>query len=685
MTDCCKSKSVAVGSKYPLDALSGAEIEKACQIVEDKFPVEGLQKKNFCSVELAEIPKEILYNKETDEFIHQATDDLLASAPRVANIAMFTKEKDGTNRTFSILVDLKSESISFKEEPKGTQPNINMQEFLEAEALVQKDPKFAEAMKKRGLVDSSKWMAEPWSAGNFGYEKERNRRIVRIQVWCRDPANLVKSSEIDNGYAHPVSGLVAVVDLVTGTVEIEEQDIPEHDHIPVPKTPGNFSRTFLREKNIPERTDIKEIDIKQPNGASFTVDGKLVSWQGFTFRVAFNWREGLTLHHISYQENSDIASDNRRRPLAFKISCSEMVVPYLSGDPIHARKNAFDMGEYGVGFMTNSLTLGCDCLGEIHYFDAELNTMAGKSQTIKNAICLHEEDYGMLWKHTDWRMEGQNHPEKTAIARSTRLVISSVCTLGNYEYGFFYHFYQDGTIEAQLKATGLVNTNAIVPGQAVDGQILGDGLVAQNHQHAFSFRLDMAVDGMDNTCVESNTQIRPFDPETNPYGNQCEVTSTEFSSEKEAQRDVNPQSMRIWKVVNENKKNRVDQPTAYKLTPGGGSAFTMLHPGSPVLNRAAFMKHHLWVTPYSEDEMFAAGRYPNQSTGEGVGLENWTSGDRNIKNTDIVLWHTCNMHHLVRLEDYPVMPVEYTSFTLKPCGFFDYNPTLRVPAKRISQ
>ena len=105
-----------------------------------------------------------------------------------------------------------------------------------------------------------------------------------------------------------------------------------------------------------------------------------------------------------------------------------MVVPYGDPSPLHGWKNAFDAGEWGLGRMTQSLTLGCDCLGEIHYFDATLASETGEPYTIENAICLHEEDYGILWKHVDL-FSGPSE-----VRRSRRLVVNSVATVGNYEY-----------------------------------------------------------------------------------------------------------------------------------------------------------------------------------------------------------------------------------------------------------
>jgi primary-amine oxidase len=91
------------------------------------------------------------------------------------------------------------------------------------------------------------------------------------------------------------------------------------------------------------------------------------------------------------------------RPLVYRASVTEMVVPY--GDPTtsHFWKNAFDCGEYGLGKLANSLELGCDCLGLIHYFDIPMVEDEGTVTVMKNAVCMHEEDYGVLWKHFDFR------------------------------------------------------------------------------------------------------------------------------------------------------------------------------------------------------------------------------------------------------------------------------------------
>ena len=195
--------------------------------------------------------------------------------------------------------------------------------------------------------------------------------------------------------------------------------------------------------------DLKPLDVSQAKGASFTVDGHEVKWQNWSFRVGFNPREGLVLYTVGYDG----------RPVLYRASIAEMMVPYADPKASSYHKNVFDLGEYGVGMMANSLALGCDCLGTIQYFDGHMCDSRGRVVTIKNAICLHEEDFGMLWKHTDWRTSDSE------VRRSRRLAVSMVATVGNYDYGFYWYLYQDGTIQMEVKLTGIMNTTALAAGR----------------------------------------------------------------------------------------------------------------------------------------------------------------------------------------------------------------------------
>ncbi len=145
--------------------------------------------------------------------------------------------------------------------------------------------------------------------------------------------------------------------------------------VPIPQAPANYLPKDVGQM----RTDLKPLEISQPQGPSFTVDGYRVKWQKWDFRIGFSPREGLILHNLYYDG----------RPLFRSVRLAEMVVPYGDPSPDHCFQNAFDVGEYGVGWLANSLELGCDCLGLIHYFDAHMTENDGTVRTLPNAVCMH--------------------------------------------------------------------------------------------------------------------------------------------------------------------------------------------------------------------------------------------------------------------------------------------------------
>ena len=359
------------------------------------------------------------------------------------------------------------------------------------------------------------------------------------------------------------------------------------------------------------------------------------------------------------------------RPVLYRASIAEMMVPYADPKASSYHKNVFDMGEYGVGMLANSLALGCDCLGTIQYFDGHMCDSRGRLVTIKNAICMHEEDFGILWKHSDWRTNDSE------VRRSRRLAVSMVATVGNYDYGFYWYLYQDGTIQMEVKLTGIMNTTALQPGEGPHyGTEVAPRLLAPFHQHYFNARLDFAVDGENNTVCEVNTRSAQAGPD-NPYNSAYFAEATPLLKESAAQRVTNPASSRFWRITNPGHKNSMGQSVAYRLCPGE-TTLPFAQPGASLLKRATFLTRNLWVTPFDSKERFPAGEYPNQNPG-GDGLPRWTAADRDLGDRDLVVWYTFGQTHVPRLEDWPVMPVAPVGFTLRPDGFFDRNPALDLP------
>lgn len=614
---------------HPLDPLSEAEIRQ----VKDTLGLEPVEAWRYASIELHEPAKEVVR-------AFRPGDPITREARAVAWIPE-------SGKTVSVVVSLTEGKTVAIADVRG-QPNATVDEWHKVDEAMRKHPKVREALRRRDIIDPDLVLIDVWTYGAHLIPPAfEGRRIGWCDVWLR-------SAKGANPYAHPVSGLKLIVDMNS----MELLGIEDTGSAGFPPVQGEYTPSHV--PGYQARTDRKPLSIAQPEGPSFTIDGYELRWQKWSMRLGFNYREGLVLHCIGYDGRS----------VAHRLSFAEMVVPYRDPTPDHARRTAYDIGEWGLGFMTTSLELGCDCLGEIRYLDAVIHNSGGEPKTIKNAICVHEEDNGVLWKHVDGDVGAE-------VRRMRRLVVSAHVTVANYEYLVYWRFYEDASIECEVRATGIMVTTPFqgdTPppyGTAVDTQTY-----APIHQHFIVARLDMEVDGPQNTVVMSETAQLPIDPQTNPYGLALTQRSTPLRTEEEGKQDYSWETQRAWKVTNPGKLNKVGTPVAYKLVPGG--AFPpMIDHSSPVFQRAQVLGHTLWVTPFRPEERWPCGEFVNQS-GTDEGLPVWTSANRSIDNTDIVLWYVFGIHHIPRVEDWPIMPADTVSFWLKPTGFFDANPSLDV-------
>jgi primary-amine oxidase len=629
-----------IAVRHPLDPLSAEEIREVARILQEHF---GWG--DDLRVETIDVHEPAKDAVRQFAFGH--------ATPRIARFHIYRR---GVMGVWDGLADLEAGKVVSATFLEKARPMIAIKEILMIEETVKADARFQEALRRRGLLaDLEKMCIDPWTVGDFNVPMEQGRRVLICFVWMR-------LYPLDNFYAHPVEGLHAFIDVSTlEVIEVLDHFEKNGDYIPVPRTPLNYDADLLPELRKPSSS----LDIVQREGPGFTVAGNHVTWENWDFRVGFNGREGLTLHCLAYTHQG------KRRPVVYRASIAEMVVPYGTPERSHYRKNVFDSGELGFGRMANSLTLGCDCLGVIHYFDAVVADLFGQPYTIERCICLHEEDAGLSWKHFDMRTG------RAEVRRARKLVVSSISTIGNYEYASYWYLHQDGRIEYEMKATGIINTAACHPGEPGKfGTEVAPGIVGHIHQHVFSARLDMEVDGPENTVTECDTIALPIGPE-NPFGNAYYVEERPLTSEVQARRDVDFSKMRYWRIINPNKTNWVGKPTAYKLE-ARSPVKPFTHPESPSGRRGRFLQHQLWVTRFDTNERYPAGEFVNQSTGDD-GVETWTAADRPIENTDVVIWHSFGVHHLPRPEDHPVQSCVMCGFTLSPSGFFDQNPVIDLP------
>jgi primary-amine oxidase len=622
-----------VSHPHPLDPLSADEIRQVTAVLGRE---RGVTRPDWriAAIELREPPKEVVRaHRPGDPVERLARAVVWNTRDGLAHVAELSVS-DGTLRAWT--------------PQPGRQPNATVDEWHECDEAMRHHPDVVAALAERGIDDPSLTLVDVWTYGaTLIPERFAGRRIGWCDIWLRETPG-------GNPYAHPVAGLKLVVDMnAMELLEIQDTGDPGR-----PAVMGEYAPALV--PGLTERTTRRPLHVVQPDGASFTLDGHALAWENWRLRLGFTYREGLVLHQVGWQAGDEL------RPVAHRLSFSEMVVPYRDPTPDHLNRTAFDVGEWGLGFMTTSLALGCDCLGEIAYVDAVLHDSAGAPQEIPNAICVHEEDDGIGWKHVD----GVTGAE---VRRRRRLVVSSHVTVANYEYLVYWRFYEDGTIECEVRATGIMVTTPFAGEAPPYGTVVDTATYAPIHQHFIVARLDMDVDGEANTVVATETVQPPVGPD-NPYG--LALVQRDEPLTTEGGFDTSWATQRAWKVTSATRRNAHGTPTAYKLAPSA-SFPAMLDPASPVFQRAEVIGHQLWVTPFAADERWPCGEFVNQSEAD-EGLAVWTKAGRPIAEADVVLWYVFGIHHVPRVEDWPVMPVDVVSFRLAPAGFFDRNPALDV-------
>lgn len=386
----CPNDTKSAMVLHPLESLTKEEIAQAATLVKEAVK----DSIRFETIELKEPPKAAVRAFTPGAEI--TTREAFVSVYKLKQIGVWVYTVSLTEHE---ILDVKYHETAC--------PMIQLEEFTELEECCKNDPTFREACKKRGIENMDLVCVDPWSAGAYAHPSEQGKHVCHAFCW-------LKSSPLDNLYAHPIEGLHPVVDLKTFTmIRVDDFD----SGVPIPKEDSQYESQFFKVDEF--RTDLKPIDVTQHEGVSFSMNGKTLRWYKWSILIGFNAREGLTLHNISYDG----------RPILYRASIAEMVVPYGSPQGSHYRKNVFDIGEYGIGKLANQLQLGCDCLGSIHYMDAWITDINGEPFCLKNAVCIHEEDSGVLWKHWDFRTD------RTEVRRGRRLVLSFISTVGNYEYG----------------------------------------------------------------------------------------------------------------------------------------------------------------------------------------------------------------------------------------------------------
>ncbi len=637
---CLSAPAFAAPPEHPMDAFSSAEHWTIREVLRAAGKLEG--EIRFVSVDLHEPPKaEVLAWKPGAGFRREA-------------VAVLTQ---GTH-TFEAIVDVAEKKLVWWREVAGLASLVGSEQTLVGE-LAARDPRMLAGFKKRGIVDLETVRCYGLSPGYFGTKEEDGKRLALARCWDR--------RGVYNTDGRPIEGLYAFVDVVAKKV----LRVVDGVVAPVPQGPVDLEAEVVgAPRAVPG-----PIRVEQPLGPGFRRDGGSVTWQNWSFHVRLENRRGAVVSLVRYDDAG------RSRSVMYEGALSEIFVPYMDPGESWYNSTFIDLGEYAADGVLSPIAPGEDCPANASYLDGLAPDEHGVPRPRRNVGCLFEREAGAIsWRHLNWTTS-------LVDSRAARdLVLRTIANLGNYDYVFDWVFQQDGSIRVVVGSTGVVNNKAVKSKDASDpdaaqdgayGRFVAENTVAPNHDHFFAFRLDLDVDGPKNSFVIDRLVQKRL-PEPSLRKSLWVVEEEKAKTESQAQRGMHEAA--LWRFVNPAQKGPLGYPVSYQIR-GGHSAQSLLSEDDFPQKRAGFIRHALWVTPYRPGELFAAGDFPTQSRGED-GLPTWTKANRPIEDTDIVAWYTVGMHHLVRAEDWPVMPVVWHDFEIRPFDFFARNPALDLPRSR---
>jgi primary-amine oxidase len=637
----------ASAAAHPLDELSAEELQAAVAVLKAAGKIDEASR--FASLILEEPAKaEVRAWKPGQRFSRRAQ-AVVKQGPK----------------TFEAVVDLDAKAVASFAEVEGVQAGILFEEWEAAQAVTVADPGWLAAMAKRGYAAeglAERVFCAPLSPGYFALPELEGRRVLNVQCFDRQGSTT-------NVYGRPIEGLTAVVDLnERRVVRLVEEGV-----VPVPGDPLNYDEASV----APLQPLPKPTSLHQPQGTNIELDGQVVRWGPWSFHLRLDRRRGAIVSLARFDDKG------RERDVMYQGSLSEVFVPYQDPAPGWAYKTYLDAGEYGFGLLSSALRAGVDCPATAVFTGGTIAIDDGVGAPYENVFCLFERSAGdVAWRHSEFLNETYEGRAKVD------LVVRSIATVGNYDYVVDWTFTKGGAIGVEVGATGIdilkgVRSRSMSDPTAAEdtayGTLVAPGVVAPNHDHFFSFRLDLDVDGPRNMFAAGELKTK-----TLPAGSARRSVWTHESrmpmTEKQAQLTLSYERPAVWHVMSSDAKNAVGNPTSYMLAPKG-NAISLLLPEDWPQKRAAFSGKHLWVTPYAPDELYAGGDYPNQSKGDD-GLAVWTERDRPIHDTDVVLWYTLGFHHVPASEDLPVLGTHPSGFSLMPMNFFDRNPQINLAKPR---
>jgi primary-amine oxidase len=475
----------------------------------------------------------LLHEPDKDKVLAWKQGDPLA---READVIL-----EDQGKTIEARVDITGHKLESWNQVPGVQAPITESELDTMNDVVKKDPRVIAALKHHGVTDLSGVRCEPIPITWMIFPEQSTSRIGFGD--CTD------SHGVYHPWGRAIEGVYILADLTS------EKVLKVVDNEPVPMSTSDIN--YEVGPAVP-RPGTKPLVVTQPEGPGYTIDNGEIVWQNWHFRFRLDPRVGPVINLVRYQDG------DRLRSVMYEGSLSEMYVPYMDTDPGWDTRAFVDAGEFLLGGLIKPVGPD-DCPAHAQYFTGLMPSDSGAPVLKPQMACLFEHaSDSPAWRH----LEG----DVISGRPSRELVLRTAAVAGNYDYILDWIFQQDGTIRVAVGATGIVETKGVkeqtaMPSVGLEhGTLVAPNLLAVNHDHYMSYRIDLDVDGPANSFMVDRLVQEPLTGHSRKmiWAAQSSIAHTE----KDAILDVDLRHPAMWHFINPTQKDARGYPTGWEIMPG---------------------------------------------------------------------------------------------------------------------
>ncbi len=634
-----QEKAPDIKVTHPLDALTPAELKQATDLLRTQKLV--TESALFSAVTLIEPDKATVRAWKSGDKI-----------PRVALVIVRDQQK-----TREIRVDITANRLISSIDRPGKHPMIMDRNWLRARDAFMKDKRLIEALKKRDYTDFAKDVfCTPNSAGVLSTDDFGDRHIVRVPCFT-------SRDRLHPNFPRAIEGISGIVDAETGEV----LSVLDFRNVAMPPPPPGYGEDTPKQDKPLKRVDIRAAE----KGNVKVTENFNITWQRWSMRARADKRAGLIVSLVTFDDGKAV------RDIAYQMNISELFVPYMDPETSWAYRTFLDAGEFGLGYLMSSLAPGVDCPATAIFKDLVFPNDVGGAFMRPNALCIFERPTG----DPAWRHYSAGRKQVYGVAQ-TELVVRHIPTLGNYDYVVDYVFSPQGNIKLRVGSTGFDAAKSTAAkdmdapeatADAAFGTLIAPYTIAPFHDHYFNFRLDLDVDGENNTLVQ-DVFVPTEAPAASGRKTLWKIDTKRYVKEGPIARSHDTGKLGPLRVTNPGKKNALKQTVSYWLN-AHHDAQSIMADDDASQARAAFSQHQFWVTKNKANENWAAGTYPNLQK-QDDGLPVYVADAEAISGEDLVIWYTMGFRHITRPEDFPILPTFWHEMTIRPAFFFDRDPSM---------